>query len=133
VYAPGLVLLHCTVRRRINHLQESKHRVDLSGERSDTGQMNIKALLDRIVRTKQFLARLCELLTVSVKAWEAFAAPDGDRSYFHDISDHTARLMLNSIRESFLRLAALHQRTNSLLQSCKGSESIVRRIQFSEA
>lgn len=64
----------------------------------------------------QLLRKLLDSLSTTLRAYERFDAPDGDKCYF---SDMNIDLLKNSLKETFERLADLHRKFISLDDSCK--------------
>jgi hypothetical protein len=71
------------------------------------------------------MSTLCEQLSGSLRAWEGFMAPAGDQRYFTDMPYVKAGSLLNSINESFQRLADLERKLLRLADSCGMFENIV--------
>jgi hypothetical protein len=76
----------------------------------------------------QLLRMLLDSLSMTLRAYKRFDASDGDKCYFSDVLDAETRLVQNSIRESFERLADLYLRLTSLDDSCKRFATHVRTL-----
>lgn len=61
---------------------------------------------------------MLDRLSMNLRAYELFNAPDGDKCYFSDMTDPEIGLLRNSIKESFEKMADLHLELASLDDSC---------------
>jgi hypothetical protein len=80
------------------------------------------------VQTAQLLNELRGLLRPTLKAWDRFNKPSGDKCYFSDIAELQPRRTMNLIKESFESLIDLDDRLGSLERSTELSAKNVQYI-----
>jgi hypothetical protein len=86
----------------------------LSHGLQDRDGMRIEQHLHWNVQTTQLLNELRSHLCPTLKAWDRFNEPSGDKCYFSDITEQKPRRRLNSIKASFERLNDLDDKLVSL-------------------
>ncbi|KAH4071235.1 hypothetical protein HBI23_101520 [Parastagonospora nodorum] len=75
---------------------------------------DIQKTLDITLQSMQLSRKLIDALSMNLRAYERFNLPDGDVSYFSDITDPKISRVRNSIKESFEMMADLHLELTSL-------------------
>jgi hypothetical protein len=91
----------------------------LSHSLQDRNGMHIEQLLHWNVQTTQLLSELRSHLCPTLKAWDRFNEPSGDKSYFSDITEQKPTSRLISIKASFERLKDLDAKLVSLDRATK--------------
>jgi hypothetical protein len=72
------------------------------------------------------LRRLLDHSSKTIRVWKRFVAPDGDISYFSDISKPHIRQRLDSIRGVFDELIDLDETLQGLNSKCHSHRETVR-------
>ncbi|CAN9416424.1 unnamed protein product [Alternaria alternata] len=98
---------------------------------SNTGKPDLQAdeiqrSLNKTLQIMQLLRRLRDELSTTLRVYNRFDKPGGDRCYFSDITDCSS--VQNSIVESFEKLTDLSLRLRSLDDSCKRFATHLGRI-----
>ncbi|CAN9438234.1 unnamed protein product [Alternaria alternata] len=98
---------------------------------SNTGKPDLQAdeiqrSLNKTLQIMQLLRKLRDELSTTLRVYNRFDKPGGDRCYFSDITDCSS--VQNSIVESFEKLTDLSLRLRSLDDSCKRFATHLGRI-----
>ncbi|KAF1845932.1 uncharacterized protein K460DRAFT_417114 [Cucurbitaria berberidis CBS 394.84] len=97
-----------------------------SSSHTELSPKDIQKSLDRTIQIMQLLRKLLDSLSMTLRAYKRFDAPDGDKCYFLDVADYASEQ--NGIKETFEKMADLYLRLSSADDSCKRFATHLGRI-----
>jgi hypothetical protein len=103
------------------------------GSTKDRGERAKKAF-DWTRQIKEFLSRLRDPLSATIKFWERFNSSDGDIGFFLDVNSsdkkNRVNLALREIKETFETLEELQRTLDTLVKSCDDYANAVSSSQI---
>lgn len=87
-------------------------------------------MFDWLTQTMRLLGRLSERLSTTMHVWARFNAPGGHIDYFTEMRGHNITPMINTLVESFERLADLHTKLKSMQNQIGITQKTVSRCPY---